>query len=77
MDDRRRRHYRGETGRDRLKNLLGYGVAQQIRLQLPASMKVVALAERNHFFGKRTQFFRLRKRSHQPAVIEEVRHQVA
>src|SRR6266850_4955024 len=39
-------------------------------------MEVVALAEGNHLFGKRTHFLRFRKRCHQPPVVQKIRDHV-
>src|SRR2546423_9344207 len=39
-------------------------------------MKIVPLAEGDHFFSKRTDFLRLWKCGHQTAMIKEIRHEI-
>jgi hypothetical protein len=65
-----------ETRCDGFEYLLCNRLAQQKGLQLAAGMKIVPLAQSNHLLGKRPHFLGLGQRSHQTAMIEQVRDEI-
>src|SRR5262249_26023716 len=66
----------GETRSNRIEYFLGDGFAQDVCLDLPASVEIIALAESDHLFRERPHFFGLRQSGHQAAVIEKVRDKI-
>src|SRR5256885_11295204 len=66
----------GETRSNRIKYFLCHGLAKKKCLKLAAGVKVVALAERNHFLRKRTNLLCLRQSRHETAVIQKIRNEI-